>query len=469
MLFNSMTFICFLAIVLVFYYAVPRACTKYVILISSCVFYGWCDYRLLVLILCVTAVNYFVALLCNAQMPAIWRKYLLLFSLIFNIGLLCIFKYLNFFAESVSEVLPYLGLHISYKPMDIALPIGLSFITFGMISYVTDVYNGKLAPERDFVILASYVTFFPKLLAGPIERAVDFIPQTRHGPSVNRTNVLEGVWLILWGYFLKVFLADNLGTVVDSIYSNYKVLSGADVIICSYAYAYQIFGDFAGYSYIAIGVSKLLGISLNDNFRFPYFVRTPSEFWRNWHISLSSWIRDYLYIPLGGNRGSRILTYRNLLIAMTLAGLWHGAGWPFVLWGIYHGVVLICFNLLSGRPSVNSIASIKSVAQVFLMFNITCLGWLIFRAPNIDVLATMLSHLVFDFSRVTPKTLFWGLSFLFFAAIPFTIQFIQFRNGNVISAPFKTSLGGVLWCTTIVFLLLVMGNWGTKKFIYLQF
>jgi len=347
--------------------------------------------------------------------------------------------------------------------------VGLSFITFGMISYVVDVYKGKVLPEKDFVVFASYVLFFPKLLAGPIERAGDFFPQIRQKQPVTKDLVTEGLWLILWGYFLKVFVADNLSNVVDSIYSNYKSVSGADVVICSYAYAYQIFGDFAGYSYIAIGVSKLFGISLQDNFRFPYFVKSPSEFWRNWHISLSTWIRDYIYILLGGNRGSRILVYRNLLIATTLAGLWHGADWPYVLWGIYQGILLICFNLFSRKTAVASAFSMKTVAGVFLMFNLTCLGWMIFRTPDMDVLFTMMSHAFFDVAPLTPRTFYWGMCFLSFAGIPFVIQLLQFRNKSALAAPFRTPITGVLWCTTMVFLLLVLGNWGTKHFIYMQF
>lgn len=467
--FNSMIFILFLGIVLVVYHALPRAFAKYVILASSCVFYGLWDYRFLALVLCAAAVNYFVAWLCSPEMAGNRRRYVLLFSLAFNISLLGVFKYMNFFGESLSAALSSLGLYLGYRHIDIILPVGLSFITFGMISYVVDVYNGQVSPERDFTVFASYVLFFPKLLAGPIERAGDLLPQIRQKQPIRTSQVTEGLWLMLWGYFLKVFVADNLSSVVDSIYSNYQTVSGADVVVCSYAYAYQIFGDFAGYSYIAIGVSKLLGISLQDNFRFPYFVKTPRDFWRNWHISLSSWIRDYLYIPLGGNRGSRLVNYRNVLIAMTLVGLWHGAGWPYVLWGIYHGIMLVCFNLFSTRRSAGSTSSVKTVARGILMFNLTCLGWMIFRAPDLGVLGTMISHVVFDFPQLTYKTFYWGMSFLFFAGIPFAIQLWQFRNKDALSAPFRTPITGVLCCTAMVFLMLAMGNWGTKQFIYMQF
>jgi alginate O-acetyltransferase complex protein AlgI len=468
-LYNSTAFIWFLAIVLSLYYILPKAHTKYLILTVSYVFYGWWNYKFLGLILGSTVVNYSVAILFNEQTQEKWRKYLLLFNLVFNIGLLGIFKYFNFFSQSLSEILSCIGLHRNYVPVNILLPLGISFFTFQTISYTIDVYNRKLSPEKDFIVFASFIAFFPKVVSGPIERAGDLMPQIRQKPPIHRGYLTEGIWLMLWGYFLKVFMADNLGNIVDSMYSNYKTISGADVIMCNYIYAYQIFGDFAGYSYIAIGVARLFGVTLNDNFRFPYFVKTPSEFWKNWHISLSSWLRDYLYIPLGGSRCSRILTYRNLFITMTLAGLWHGAAWHFILWGIYQGIMLISFNVFSKKASTISTMSLKSATQIFIMFNITCVGWMIFRTPNMEVFSAMINHIIFDFSKVTYRTFYWGISFLFFISVPFTILFSQFMHKKALSFPFKTSISRVSCYMVMIFLLLVMGNWGTNQFIYLQF
>lgn len=469
MFFNSFFFIGFLIIVLAIYYLLPKAYTKYLIFFSSYFLYGWWDIKFLGLLFFSTIVNYLIAFIIQDHLSKVYRKYTFFGSLLFNICLLSIFKYFNFFSESLSDILNLIDLNHNFSFINIILPLGISFYTFQMISYTVDVYNNKIVPEKDFIVFASYISFFPKLVSGPIERADDLIPQLRQKQPVLRSCLTQGVWLMFWGYFLKVFMADNLGNIVDSIYSNYKTVSGVDVIIGNYAYAFQIFGDFAGYSYIAIGAAKLFGISLNENFRFPYFVKTPSEFWKNWHISLSSWLRDYLYIPLGGSRCSKILTYRNLFITMALAGLWHGAAWSFIFWGMYQGILLILFNYFSKKSTKASSTSKKSIISIFIMFNLTCVGWMIFRTPSMEVFNIMTSHIFFDFSKVTHKTFYWGMSFLLFISVPLCIQYFQFTNKSPLSLPFKTPITKASCCTVMIFLLLALGNWGTKGFIYSQF
>jgi len=334
-----------------------------------------------------------------------------------------------------------------------------------------DVFRRNFPPEKDFWVFAAYVSFFPKFIAGPIERAEHLIPQLRYKKLPDSKGFTEGLWLILWGFFLKVFMADNIGTIVDAIYKEYQTVSGIDVIICHYAYAFQIFGDFAGYSYIAIGTAKLFGINLIDNFRFPYFIKSPSDFWRHWHISLSGWLRDYLFIPLGGSRGTRIFTYRNLLITMILAGLWHGAAWNFILWGLYQGVMLVLFSMLTKESSEKTVPALstKSAFRIFLMFNITAIGWMIFRTPNLEVLFRMINHIIFDFSRINYRTLYWAGISLVYVSIPLIIHFLQFQRNKANMIPFDTPIAKTLCCIVIIFLLLGMGNWGTKSFIYSQF
>jgi D-alanyl-lipoteichoic acid acyltransferase DltB (MBOAT superfamily) len=470
MLFNSMVFLWFLLAMLVLYYLLPRGVTKYLILAGSYVFYGWWDWRFLGLILATTAANYWVARAMDRARSGKFRDGLLVFSVIFNLSLLGVFKYFNFFAGSLTELLGTFGLTVRAIHLRVVLPVGISFYTFQAMSYTIDVYRRELASEKDFIAFAAFVSFFPQLVAGPIERAGHLLPQvvTRSIPTVSE--VREGVWLMLWGFFLKVFMADNLSAVVDSMYADLQGLSGVDVIVCHYAFAFQILGDFAGYSFIAIGVARLFGVTLNDNFLFPYFVKSPSEFWRNWHISLSTWLRDYLYIPLGGNRGSRAFVMRNLLLTMVLGGLWHGAAWHFVLWGFFQGAILVLFRLAgarhaSARPDRPAVAVLKISA----MFNLTCVGWMIFRTPDLATMGGMLKILMTQFAAVSPRTGYWIVQSAFFISVPLLIQVGQRLRAQPHALPIRNvhlrMLAGVL----MVYLLMAAGDWGTKSFIYFQF
>ena len=254
------------------------------------------------------------------------------------------FKYFNFFADSLHAVFDGLGWQVDFVTLRVLLPVGISFYTFVTMSYVIDVYRREIPPTRDLLDFAVFVAFFPHLVAGPILRASTLSPQIDAPRRISRDQMRDGAWLIAWGYFQKVFVADNLAGLANGVFDPGARPTGINVLLGVYAFAFQIYGDFAGYSNIARGTSKLMGIELIENFRFPYFVRTPQEFWRHWHISLSTWLRDYLYIPLGGNRGGEWQTRRNLLLTMVLGGLWHGAAWTFVLWGVYQGVLLIGYR-----------------------------------------------------------------------------------------------------------------------------
>ena len=470
MLFNSMAFLWFLLAMLLLYYLLPKSATKYLILIGSYVFYGWWDWRFLALILATTGLNYWTALELDRRNPGRVRNGLFVLSVILNLSVLGVFKYFNFFVDSLLELLGTFGFTPGSVHFNMVLPVGISFYTFQAMSYTVDVYRRELSPERNFVIFAAFVSFFPQLVAGPIERAGHLLPQVATRSVPTAADVREGVWLMLWGFFLKIFMADNLSTLVDSMYENVQSLSAIDVIICHYAFAFQILGDFAGYSYIAIGVARLFGVTLNDNFLFPYFVKTPSAFWKNWHISLSSWLRDYLYIPLGGNRGSNAFVIRNLLLTMVLGGLWHGAAWHFVLWGFFQGAILVLFRMTS-KKKAGAPGDTRSMGllKIFGMFNLTCLGWMIFRTPDMATIGTMLKSLTTRFGVGSPRTTYWALQSAFFISIPLLIQLSQWVRAQPHALPIRNLYVRRFACVVMVYVLLAFGDWGTKSFIYFQF
>lgn len=466
MLFNSFVFVVFLFLVLGVYRVAPRAATKYLILASSYFFYGWWDWRFLSLILASTVVDYCCGLAIERASRPKLRGTLLTVSMVFNLGLLGVFKYFNFFGESLARLLGWLGMDAGYTTLYIVLPVGISFYTFQTMSYTIDVWRGKLKAERNFIAFAAFVSFFPQLVAGPIERASVLLPQIREKISPSTQQIKDGLWLILWGYFLKVFMADNLAPVVDGVYSG-AGYTGADVFVATYAFAFQILGDFAGYSSIAIGVAKLFGINLTENFRFPYFTTNPSAFWQNWHISLSTWLRDYLYIPLGGNRGGSLLTYRNLLLTMILGGLWHGAAWNFLLWGLFHGLMLVGFRLFMGRDERAS--GVIWLVRVFIMFHLTCLGWLFFRTPDMGTGFSLLATALTDPIGYTAATTYDLTRLVFYTGFPLLLMILQFRRQDPHSNPLSGELGGALTCTAMLLCLAWAGSWGSANFIYFQF
>jgi len=394
MVFNSVTFLVFLAITLSIYYRLGHRGQNWLLLIASYFFYGWWDFRFVFLLLFTSFFDYFCALWIDHEQNPRKRKMFLSFSIIVNMAVLCIFKYYNFFADSLRHVLGVLGINASFPILHVILPVGISFYTFLSMSYTIDVYRGELAASRNPVDFLLYVSYFPHLVAGPIVRASYLLPQCQATRVINRSEVVNGVWLMLMGYVKKVVIADQLGQVVSWGFSGagspFPDLNSWFIV---YAFAFQIYGDFAGYSDIARGLAKVMGFELVENFRAPYLVTNPSNFWRNWHISLSTWLRDYLYIPLGGNRGSPTKTYRNLMITMLLGGLWHGAGIAYVIWGFYHGLLLAVHrwwtehfsgatSLSTGSPDPKpgTWRKLKATALVVIFFHITCIGWLVFRA-----------------------------------------------------------------------------------------
>ena len=472
MLFNSLEFCLFLLVFCLVYYLLPGRWSNYVILFGSYLFYGSWDWRFLGLIVASTMIDYAVGLeLVKPHNGARRRRQLLAISIVANLGMLIFFKYFNFFESNLITLLKAIGLKPNLQSLHIILPVGISFYTFQTMSYTIDIYRGTLLPTRNFVNFAAFVAFFPQLVAGPIERAADLLPQLeaarKRFPSWH--NLKLALWLMLWGYFLKVFMADNLAVMVDDIYKHYATASGIEIILCHYAFAFQILGDFAGYSYIAVGVAQLLNIQLSYNFLFPYFVTNPSTFWKNWHITLSSWLKDYLYIPLGGNRTkTKLAHYRNLMITMILGGLWHGAAWNFVVWGIYQGCLLVGFSEILDKRSCGG-SFFKQRIGIFVMFNLTCIGWMIFRVPTVTVFCQMTTNLFSSFS-CSPVILYHYLFILFvFAGVPLWLMYRQFCKGIPHVIPFESWQAKTITATALFYLLLTLGNWNSREFIYFQF
>jgi len=354
MLFNSLQFAVFFLVVYTLYLRAGHRAQNRLLLIASNVFYATWDWRFLLLLWISTYMDFLFGRHMERQADAIKKRRFVAYSVIANLVFLGIFKYFNFFAENLQAMATMAGWTLDPVTVHIILPVGISFYTFQSMSYIIDIYRGNMRPVQSLADYALFVSFFPHMVAGPIMPAKNLLPQVTQPRTVDWQKFREGCWLFFWGLFTKVFVADNLGHIVDQVFQKTGSVSGAEVVLGVYAFAFQIYGDFAGYSEMARGLAKMMGFELMVNFRFPYFVTNPSDFWKNWHISLSTWLRDYLYIPLGGSRGGELMLYRNLAITMFLGGLWHGAAWTYVLWGAYQGLIL-CLHRFWARSRFGGI------------------------------------------------------------------------------------------------------------------
>ncbi|MCV3273782.1 MBOAT family O-acyltransferase [Roseobacter sinensis] len=388
MLFTELNFWVFFAVVAALYIMLPHRGQNRMLLVASYVFYGAWDWRFLSLILLSTVVDYLVGLAMAREPRDQRRRHLLGISLAVNLGMLGIFKYLGFFVDSFINLSNSLGIPADPVVLGIVLPVGISFYTFQTLSYTIDIYRRDLEPTRDFLDFALFVAFFPQLVAGPIERASNLLPNISMPRQLSWEALARGSVLCLVGLIKKIVIADGVAPSVDAVYAS-AAPSGADIAVATWLFAIQIYCDFSGYTDIARGVAKMLGFGLMRNFAQPYFAADPQEFWRRWHISLSTWLRDYLYISLGGNRGGRWATYRNLMATMTLGGIWHGAAWNFVLWGIYQGGLLAVHRALAGRHQRVGEGDRRSltgwvlrIGAILLFFQVVCYGWLLFRATS---------------------------------------------------------------------------------------
>ncbi|MDR3140687.1 MAG: MBOAT family protein [Tannerellaceae bacterium] len=400
MLFNTITFAVFSPIVFLLYWFVFQRNLKlqnFFIVVASYVFYGWWDWRFLLLIAFTSLCSWVCGLLIqhtdNQQDKQLFsRKFISISNIVLNLGILGIFKYYNFFVESFISAFASIGINLQLHTLKLILPIGISFYTFQALSYSIDVYKRKIEPTKDIVAFFAYIGFFPLLVAGPIERATNLLPQFYKKRTFDYKNAVDGVRQILWGLFKKIVVADNCATYVNTIFENPQDQTGSALLLGAVFFAFQIYGDFSGYSDIAIGVARLFGINAMRNFAYPYFSRDIAEFWRRWHISLTTWFRDYVYIPLGGSRVSKAKIVRNTFIIFLVSGFWHGANCTFIVWGAFHALLflpLILFN--QNRKYTNTVAegrnfpNIKEIFQMGVTFLLVVIGWVFFRADSIEM------------------------------------------------------------------------------------
>lgn len=394
MLFNSIDFAVFLPVIFILYWFVTSKSLRLqntLLFLASYVFYGWWDYRFLSLILISTVVDYTIGLKIEKTEKKLKRKTLLFLSILVNIGFLGFFKYYNFFLDNFITAFSLFGKPINPSGLNIILPVGISFYTFQTMSYTIDIYNKKLKPTKDFLVFGTFVSFFPQLVAGPIERASNLLPQFFIKRKFSYSKSINGLHQIAWGFFKKIVIADNCAVLANEIFGNYESYNGISLILGALFFTFQIYCDFSGYSDIAIGTSRLFGFNLMKNFAFPYFSRDIAEFWRRWHISLSTWFRDYLYIPLGGSRGNKTKQIRNIFIIFLVSGFWHGANWTFIVWGFLNALFFLPLLLLkTNRKYTNNVAegkllpSIKELILMLKTFTLTVFAWIFFRSENVS-------------------------------------------------------------------------------------
>ncbi|MCH8329773.1 MAG: MBOAT family protein [Bacteroidetes bacterium] len=484
MLFNSFEFLVFFPIVLILYFSLPHKARLILLLISSYVFYMFWKVEYILLILASTLTDYFISQELGRTTAQRKRDLLLWSSVAINLGILVAFKYLNFITFNISELFGIMDLKIGGIPvLDVLLPVGISFYTFQTLGYTIDVYRGQIKPERSYIRFALYVSFFPQLVAGPIERAKRLLPQFYVEHKIDPNRISSGLRLMMWGFFKKVVIADRLAEFVNVVYNNPGDHQGFAVILATYFFAFQIYCDFSGYSDIAIGSARIMGYDLMKNFDRPYFSKSISEFWSRWHISLSSWFRDYLYIPLGGNRVIKWRWYYNLMITFLISGFWHGANWTFLAWGFLHGTYLLIgiwgggfknwFNNVTG---LDRSAGIKRIFDVLLTFHLALFAWIFFRANNITdafqliesmihIKKTQLGLYIFG-----PGTNYKDLILVFvFLALMHWVHLIQTRTS--MTAWLASKPVWFRWSIYygMILTLLFFGKYQEQEFIYFQF
>jgi alginate O-acetyltransferase complex protein AlgI len=477
MVFNSLVFALFIFAFFPTYWFLKGRSRMWLCLLASYLFYGWWDWRFLGIVLFTTVLDYSLGIFIEDENDRKKKNHLVLISVLSNLGFLGFFKYFNFFADSFAKILITMGMQADWSTLKIILPIGISFYTFQSMSYTLDVYRKEIQAERDFWRYATFVSFFPQLVAGPIVRAKTFLPQFQNGDKVFTWNrFTEGLAQVLWGFFKKVAIADSLAPFVDQIFGFPNNFSSLSVLIGVILYAFQIYCDFSGYSNIACGLAQMLGFDFPWNFRTPYFSKNFSEFWTRWHISLSSWLRDYLYISLGGNRGGKWMTYRNNMLTMVIGGLWHGANWTFVFWGFLHGSYLILQRLIA--PPLSKIESFLRLPQWFIqtysmlcVFTLTSFAWIFFRAKDFTTAWQIIGRIAscegFEWHTVIDKFVVLKAIILIFILLLAEISHNQVKNLQTLAIenPFFRVVG----FSTLVLLLAFFGTFSASSFIYFQF
>lgn len=482
MLFNTIDFAIFLPIVFILYWFVINENSKgqnILIVAASYLFYGWWDWRFLTLILFSTIVDYLVGLGIYKEENQRKRKVLLGISIFVNLGLLGFFKYYNFFLDNFITAFSFFGTEIKSNSLNIILPVGISFYTFQTLSYTIDIYKRKFEPTKDFISFSAFVSFFPQLVAGPIERATNLLPQFYKKRTFEYSKAVDGMRQILWGLFKKIVIADNCARYANLIFNNSEDYSGSTLVLGALFFTFQIYSDFSGYSDIAIGTSRLFGFDLKQNFNFPYFSRDIAEFWRRWHISLSTWFRDYLYIPLGGSRGGTWMKIRNTFIIFIVSGFWHGANWTFIVWGALNAVYFLPLLLTNNnRNNLGTVAqgkyfpSIKESILMLSTFGLTVFAWIFFRADNIGHAMSYISQILTLSLFTIPKFAGMGnalttiILIVFFILIEWQGRESQYAIANF-GIKWKWPMRYAMYYAIIISIFWFGGN--EQEFIYFQF
>ena len=478
MLFNSLGFALFLPIVFILYWFVANRNLKFqnvLLLASSYFFYACWDWRFLFLLLFSTLLDYLSGLKIEKATNKNHKKFWFYLSIIINLGFLGFFKYFNFFAESFGELLSQFGLQVNPWTLKVILPVGISFYTFHGLSYVIDIYKGRIKAERSFLIYGVFVSFFPLLVAGPIERATHLLPQIQKKRTFDHDRAVDGLRQMLWGLFKKIVIADRCAIYANEVFNNSEAYSGSTLFLGAVFFAFQIYCDFSGYSDIAIGTAKLFGIDLLRNFAYPYFSRDIAEFWRRWHISLSTWFRDYLYIPLGGSKGNVVTKVRNTFIIFIISGFWHGANWTFIAWGALNAIYFIPLLLLNkNRNNLDIIAAgkylpgIKDFFKMILTFMLVVLAWIFFRADDLphafQYISTIFSNSLFKDPLLIPTTV------KVFVPIFLIVEWLGREHQFGISNMRNIRSGVIRWSIYLIILAVIYvysGN--SQEFIYFQF
>ena len=481
MLFNSFEFMLFLPIVFLLYWFVfkPRKLQNLFLVVASYVFYGWWDWRFLILIALTSACSYASGLLLEhyeGRRKA--QKIVSASNIVLNLLILGVFKYYNFFVESLETLFASLfNYHLDWVTINVILPVGISFYTFQALSYTIDVYQKKLSATHDIVEFFAYISFFPQLVAGPIERATNLLPQFQKERQFDYAKAVDGCRQMLWGFFKKLVIADNCAYAVNEYWNSYPYLPGFSIFFLGVMFTFQIYCDFSGYSDIAIGCARLFGFKLMRNFNYPYFSRSIPEFWRRWHISLMTWFRDYIYFPLGGSRCAKWKVIRNTMIVFLVSGLWHGANWTFICWGLYHACLIALFLILGINTKAKDIvvhgrtfASAKEFFQMSITFLLVIFGWIIFRAENIGQLADLLHYMTtnkfFDLSQT------YGKAFLIQSLLMLAVEWVQREKQHALQLPdnwlFRRK--SVRWGLYVLLYIFILSSTGKDEtFIYFQF
>lgn len=481
MLFNSFEFMVFLPIVFLLYWFVfcERKWQNLLVVFASYVFYGWWDWRFLFLIALTSLFSFYSGILLEKfEGKRRYQQIVSAANIILNLGILGVFKYYNFFVENLSVLFGMIGFQLDWVTIEIILPVGISFYTFQALSYSIDVYQKKLPATHDIIEFFAYISFFPQLVAGPIERATNLLPQFQHKRNFDYAKAIDGMRQMLWGFFKKIVIADSCAVTVNTYWNDYAELNGISLFVMGILFSFQIYCDFSGYSDIAIGCARLFGFKLMRNFNFPYFSRSIPEFWRRWHISLTTWFRDYIYFPLGGSRCEKWQIIRNVYIVWGISGLWHGAAWTFVCWGLFHATLLAVYNIIGINTKYKEIVtygkylpSLKEFFQMMLTFSLAVIGWIIFRAEDMNQACEFISNIfirMFDGYQIE-----YGKVILVYCFGLLAIEWLQRDKQHSLQWN-QTIIEDKKWLQMVVdyivlLLIIFLGNFQGNQFIYFQF